>query len=61
MKLRIMHDAEPYSCRGVYYIRTSEIAEAILNIMVHVWLEESVFLGQVLNDMNMQDNISVEF
>ena len=62
MKLRIRREAEPSSSRGVYFIQTSEISEASLNVMINVYLEISgVLVRRVSNLVNMQDNIRVYF
>ena len=44
MKWRINHDDEHSRCKEVDLIRASEMTVTSLNIMVHIWLEGSVFV-----------------
>ena len=39
-----MYEDKHSSCRGLYFILTSDIYEASLNLMVHVWLEGGVLV-----------------
>ena len=41
------------SCIGLYFIQTSEIHEASLNVMLHVWLQGGVLVGIVWTRINM--------
>ena len=42
-------------------MQTYDITEEILNVMVHVWFEGNVLVGQVSNRINMQNNILFKF
>ena len=61
MKQNIRNDAETSTWIWVDLIQAYNIDEAILNLMVNVWLEGSVLVGRFSTWINMQEKICVEF